>query len=727
MLEKLIEMVEEYSPQSDIELIIKAYNFAEIAHEGQFRRSGEKYFIHPVQVALILAELRMDSTTIIAGLLHDVIEDTEYDYEFIVKEFGKEIAELVDGVTKLTRLTFESKEERQAENLRKMFLAMAKDIRVILIKLADRLHNMRTLNYQTDEKRREKALETLEIYAPIAHRLGISRIKWELEDLCLRYIDPEGYYDLVQKVAQKREDREKFINKVIGMLKEKLEDFHIKNEISGRPKHFYSIYKKMIHQNKLFDEIFDFLAVRIIVDTVKDCYGVLGVVHTMWKPLPGRFKDYVAMPKPNMYQSLHTTVIGPEGEPFEIQIRTWEMHRIAEYGIAAHWKYKENKTTTTRLEEDEKLAWLRQMLEWEKETKDPKEFMEALKIDLFTNEVFVFTPKGKVINLPAGSTPIDFAYKIHSDVGNKCVGAKIDGRIVPLDTKLKNGNIVEILTSSNSNGPSRDWLKIVKSSQAKTKIRQWFKKERREENIIRGRDLLEKELKRQGINPVIVLQTKPLTQIAKKLSLNTDEDLYAVLGYGGITFAQIMPKIRAYIRQENLEVKEIPEKEIADISKPITEHKKKKEKLNQGVRVKGIDNIMVRFARCCNPVPGDEIVGYITRGRGVSIHRSDCPNMLQNTEVSERFIEVEWGNSESIAFQAEIQIQAADRKGLLSEITYILSEAKISVEALNARTNKEKIAVLNLVLEINSTDELKSLMEKFKRVKGVIDVFRVTS
>jgi len=727
MLEKLIEMVEEYSPQSDIELIIKAYNFAEIAHEGQFRRSGEKYFIHPVQVALILAELRMDSTTIIAGLLHDVIEDTEYDYEFIVKEFGKEIAELVDGVTKLTRLTFESKEERQAENLRKMFIAMAKDIRVILIKLADRLHNMRTLNYQTDEKRREKALETLEIYAPIAHRLGISRIKWELEDLCLRYIDPEGYYDLVQKVAQKREDREKFINKVIGMLKEKLEDFHIKNEISGRPKHFYSIYKKMIHQNKLFDEIFDFLAVRIIVDTVKDCYGVLGVVHTMWKPLPGRFKDYVAMPKPNMYQSLHTTVIGPEGEPFEIQIRTWEMHRIAEYGIAAHWKYKENKTTTTRLEEDEKLAWLRQMLEWEKETKDPKEFMEALKIDLFTNEVFVFTPKGKVINLPAGSTPIDFAYKIHSDVGNKCVGAKIDGRIVPLDTKLKNGNIVEILTSSNSNGPSRDWLKIVKSSQAKTKIRQWFKKERREENIIRGRDLLEKELKRQGINPVIVLQTKPLTQIAKKLSLNTDEDLYAVLGYGGITFAQIMPKIRAYIRQENLEVKEIPEKEIADISKPITEHKKKKEKLNQGVRVKGIDNIMVRFARCCNPVPGDEIVGYITRGRGVSIHRSDCPNMLQNTEVSERFIEVEWGNSESIAFQAEIQIQAADRKGLLSEITYILSEAKISVEALNARTNKEKIAVLNLVLEINSTDELKSLMEKFKRVKGVIDVFRVTS
>ena len=727
MLEKLIEMVEEYSPQSDIELIIKAYNFAEIAHEGQFRRSGEKYFIHPVQVALILAELRMDSTTIIAGLLHDVIEDTEYDYEFIVKEFGKEIAELVDGVTKLTRLTFESKEERQAENLRKMFIAMAKDIRVVLIKLADRLHNMRTLNYQTDEKRREKALETLEIYAPIAHRLGISRIKWELEDLCLRYIDPEGYYDLVQKVAQKREDREKFINKVIGMLKEKLEDFHIKNEISGRPKHFYSIYKKMIHQNKLFDEIFDFLAVRIIVDTVKDCYGVLGVVHTMWKPLPGRFKDYVAMPKPNMYQSLHTTVIGPEGEPFEIQIRTWEMHRIAEYGIAAHWKYKENKTTTTRLEEDEKLAWLRQMLEWEKETKDPKEFMEALKIDLFTNEVFVFTPKGKVINLPAGSTPIDFAYKIHSDVGNKCVGAKIDGRIVPLDTKLKNGNIVEILTSSNSNGPSRDWLKIVKSSQAKTKIRQWFKKERREENIIRGRDLLEKELKRQGINPVIVLQTKPLTQIAKKLSLNTDEDLYAVLGYGGITFAQIMPKIRAYIRQENLEVKEIPEKEIADISKPITEHKKKKEKLNQGVRVKGIDNIMVRFARCCNPVPGDEIVGYITRGRGVSIHRSDCPNMLQNTEVSERFIEVEWGNSESIAFQAEIQIQAADRKGLLSEITYILSEAKISVEALNARTNKEKIAVLNLVLEINSTDELKSLMEKFKRVKGVIDVFRVTS
>jgi len=724
MLEKLIAMITEYNPQCDVELIRKAYNFSEAAHEGQFRKSGEKYFIHPIEVAKILAELEMDGTTIIAGLLHDVIEDTNNDYNTIVREFGEEIAELVDGVTKLTRLSFESKEERQAENLRKMFIAMAKDIRVILIKLADRLHNMRTLKYQTDEKKKEKAVETLEIFAPIAHRLGISRIKWELEDLCLRYIDTEGYYDLVEKVAKKRKNREEFINEVIRLLKDKLEKLDIQNEISGRPKHFYSIYRKMTYQNKSFDEIFDFLAVRIIVDNVKDCYGALGVVHTMWKPIPGRFKDYIAMPKPNMYQSLHTTVIGPQGEPFEIQIRTWEMHQIAEYGIAAHWKYKENKIADSKIEIDDKLAWLRQMLEWEKETKDPKEFMESLKIDLFTNEVFVFTPKGKVINLPAGSTPIDFAYKIHSDIGNKCVGAKVDGRIVPIDYTLKNGNIIEILTSGHSNGPSRDWLKIVKSSQAKSKIKQWFKKERREENITRGRELLEKEVKRQGLNPIVVLQTKLLNNIAKKLSLNTEDDLYAVLGYGGITFAQIIPKIREYVRKENLQPIELEGKEVTIPKKPI-ENKKKKNKVNQGVRVKGIDNIMVRFARCCNPVPGDAIIGYITRGRGVSIHREDCHNMSENTETTERFIEVEWDNSNNISFQVEIQVKATDRKGLLSELTYVLSEAKIRVEALNARTNKERMAVLNLILEVDSIEDLEKLMEKLKNIKGVLDVFRV--
>lgn len=723
MLENLIAMLEEYNPQCDVELIIKAYNFAESSHAGQYRKSGERYFIHPVEVAKILVELQMDSTTIAAGLLHDVIEDTGYDYNKIRQEFGEEIAELVEGVTKLTRLSFESKEERQAENLRKMFVAMAKDIRVILIKLADRLHNMRTLRYQTDEKKKEKALETLEIFAPIAHRLGISRIKWELEDLCLRYIDPEGYYELVEKVAKKRKDREDFINEVIKKLRNKLEEFNIENEISGRPKHFYSIYRKMTYQGKSFDEIFDFLAIRILVDTVKDCYGALGVVHTLWKPIPGRFKDYIAMPKPNMYQSIHTTVIGPKGEPFEIQIRTGEMHQIAEYGIAAHWKYKENIITNKETEIDDKLSWLRQMLEWEKEMKDPKEFMESLKIDLFTNEVFVFTPKGKVINLPTGSTPVDFAYKIHSDIGNRCVGAKIDGRIVPIDYKLKNGNIVEILTSGHSNGPSRDWLKIVKSSQAKTKIKQWFKKERREENVSRGREILEKEIRRQGLNANEALQVKLLISIAKKLSLNNEEDLYAAIGYGGITLAQVIPKIKENIKKDIPQTQEIQEKEIPLANKHIDS--KNKRKPSQGIIVKGIDNIMVRFSRCCNPVPGDEIVGYITRGRGVSIHRKDCPNLYDNAEATERFIEVEWDSNKSISFQAEIQLKATDRKGLLSELTHILSDAKVTVNALNARTNKEKIALLNLILEVNSIDDLNKLMEKLKRVKGVLDVFRV--
>ncbi|SDK56031.1 RelA/SpoT family protein [Natronincola ferrireducens] len=723
MLENLIAMIEEYSPQCDVELIIKAYNFSEASHAGQYRRSGERYFIHPLEVAKILVELQMDSTTIAAGLLHDVIEDTSYDYNKIKEAFGEEIAELVEGVTKLTRLSFESKEERQAENLRKMFVAMAKDIRVILIKLADRLHNMRTLKYQTDEKKKEKALETLEIFAPIAHRLGISRIKWELEDLCLRYIDPEGYYELVEKVAKKRKDREDFINNVIKQLKINLGEFEIENEISGRPKHFYSIYRKMTYQGKSFDEIFDFLAIRILVDNVKDCYGVLGVVHTMWKPIPGRFKDYIAMPKPNMYQSLHTTVIGPKGEPFEIQIRTYEMHQIAEYGIAAHWKYKENQITNEKIEIDDKLAWLRQMLEWEKETKDPKEFMESLKVDLFTNEVFVFTPKGKVINLPTGATPVDFAYKIHSDVGNKCVGAKVDGRMVPIDYKLKNGNIVEILTSGHSNGPSRDWLKIVKSSQAKTKIKQWFKKERREENVSRGKEILEKEVKRQGLNSTEALQMKLLNTIAKKLSLNNEEDLYAAIGYGGITLTQVIPKIKEYIKKENPQPLEVQEKDI--VASNRTTDGRNKSKQSQGVTVKGIDNIMVRFSRCCNPVPGDEIIGYITRGRGVSIHRKDCPNLYDNSETTERFIDVEWDTSKSIAFQVEIQIKATDRKGLLSELTQILSETKVTVHVLNARTNKEKIALLNLILEVNSIEDLNKLMEKFKRVKGVLDVFRV--
>ncbi len=728
MLENLIAMIEETNPQCDVGLIAKAFHFAERAHQGQYRKSGECYFIHPVEVAKILIELRLDSSTIAAALLHDVIEDTEYGYDTVKQEFGEEIALLVEGVTKLTRMSFESKEERQAENLRKMFVAMAKDIRVILIKLADRLHNMRTLKYQTDEKKKEKAMETLEIYAPIAHRLGISRIKWELEDLCLRYIDPEGYYELVEKVAIKRKDRELYINQVIQELQQRLKEFSIEGEISGRPKHFYSIYRKMTYQGKSFDEIFDFLAVRVIVETIKDCYGVLGIVHTLWKPIPGRFKDYIAMPKPNMYQSLHTTVIGPKGEPVEIQIRTFEMHQISEYGIAAHWKYKEGRGT----DQDKissKLTWVGQMLELEKEYKDPKEFMESLKIDLFTNEVFVFTPKGEVINLPAGSTPIDFAYKIHSDIGNRCVGAKVDGRIVPLDYKLKNGNIVEILTSSNSNGPSRDWLKIVKSSQAKNKIKQWFKRERRDENIEKGRELLEREVRRQGLLQQEALQSKLLISIGRRLGLTSEEDLYAALGYGGITLSQVLPKIKEVIKKDAIKREpqpEITDKEYIPQSRAPEEIASRK-KQGQGVTVKGIDNIMVRFSRCCNPVPGDEIIGYITRGRGVSIHRKDCPNLEDNIESTDRLIDVDWDTTKPISFQAEIQIRATDRKGLLSEITRVITDSKITVNALNARTNKERMAVLNLTMEIDNIEELDRIMKKFRNIQGVIDVYRVTT
>jgi GTP pyrophosphokinase len=722
MLENLLAQMQQYNPNSDLSLIIKAYNFSENAHEGQIRKSGEKYFVHPVQVAKILAELEMDDSTIVAGLLHDVIEDTKYGFEQVKKEFGEEIALLVEGVTKLESLTYETKEERHAESIRKMFLAMAKDIRVIIIKLADRLHNMRTLKFMNENKKKEKALETLEIYAPIAHRLGISKIKWELEDLALLHMDPEGYYELVDKVAKKRREREDYINLVIKQLNESLKNVQIQFEISGRPKHFYSIYRKMVYQHKSFDEIFDLIAVRIVVDNVKDCYGALGIVHTMWKPIPGRFKDYIAMPKPNMYQSLHTTVIGPQGEPFEIQIRTWEMHRIAEYGIAAHWKYKEGKADEADF--DDKLRWLRQMLEWQRDMKDPKEFMESLKVDLFTNEVFVFTPKGDVIDLPAGSTPVDFAYKIHSAVGNSCIGAKVDGRIVPLDYKLKNGNIIEVLTSGHSNGPSRDWLKFVKSNQAKNRIRQWFKKERKEENIEKGREMLEKEARRHGYEVHGLLKQQWLNVLVKKLSLNNIEDLYAAVGYGGIMINQIIPKLKEMYKQSQKEEKPLEELPIVH-SKQYKPKNVNKE--TQGITVKGIDNILVRFSKCCNPVPGDDILGFITRGRGVSVHRKDCLNVTNETDHVDRFIEVEWDEERQTSYQSEIQIIAADRKGLLSEITNVLSETKLIVTAVNARTNREKIAIINLTVEITNVKQLDKLINKIRTMQGVMDVFRVTS
>lgn len=720
MIENLISKIEEYNPNVNLEAIIKAYNFAEASHRGQLRNSGEAYFVHPFNVAMILADLNMDEATIAAGLLHDVLEDTNVTYETLVGKFGEEIANLVDGVTKLKKLKYKTKQENQAENLRKMVLAMAKDIRVIIIKLADRLHNMRTLEYMSEEKKKEKALETLEIYAPLAHRLGISRIKWELEDLALRYLDPEGYYDLVEKVSKRRKEREAYIQRIIKQIDEKLEEMNITRDISGRPKSFYSIYKKMVYQNKSFEQIFDLTAIRIIVDTIKDCYGVLGIVHTMWKPIPGRFKDYIAMPKPNMYQSLHTTVIGPEGEIFEIQIRTWEMHRTAEYGIAAHWKYKEGSVKTDNF--DEKLAWLRQLLEWQKELKDPREFMETLKIDLFADEVFVFTPKGDVINLPNGSTPIDFAYRVHTAVGHNCVGAKVDGRIVPLDYKLKNGNIVEILTSSNSSGPSIDWLKIVKSNQAKNKIRQWFKREQRGANILKGKELLEKEIKRQGLKVGEVLKEEWIKKVANKLSLNTPDDLYAGLGYGSITISQVMSRLREYYN-EHYGIRIDEANEEAKISEQISARGRKR--FTQGVSIKGVENIKVKFSKCCNPVPGDDIIGYITRGRGVSIHRKDCPN-LSSLEGKERFIEVFWNTDEKAEYPAEIQIKGTDRPGLLTEITSKITEAQLSLLALNARTNKEKLAIINMTLEIKDIDQLRELMKKIKKLKGVIDVYRVT-
>lgn len=720
MIENLISKIEEYNPNVNLEAIIKAYNFAEASHRGQLRNSGEAYFVHPFNVAMILADLNMDEATIAAGLLHDVLEDTNVTYETLVGKFGEEIANLVDGVTKLKKLKYKTKQENQAENLRKMVLAMAKDIRVIIIKLADRLHNMRTLEYMSEEKKKEKALETLEIYAPLAHRLGISRIKWELEDLALRYLDPEGYYDLVEKVSKRRKEREAYIQRIIKQIDEKLEEMNITRDISGRPKSFYSIYKKMVYQNKSFEQIFDLTAIRIIVDTIKDCYGVLGIVHTMWKPIPGRFKDYIAMPKPNMYQSLHTTVIGPEGEIFEVQIRTWEMHRTAEYGIAAHWKYKEGSVKTDNF--DEKLAWLRQLLEWQKELKDPREFMETLKIDLFADEVFVFTPKGDVINLPNGSTPIDFAYRVHTAVGHNCVGAKVDGRIVPLDYKLKNGNIVEILTSSNSSGPSIDWLKIVKSNQAKNKIRQWFKREQRGANILKGKELLEKEIKRQGLKVGEVLKEEWIKKVANKLSLNTPDDLYAGLGYGSITISQVMSRLREYYN-EHYGIRIDEANEEAKISEQISARGRKR--FTQGVSIKGVENIKVKFSKCCNPVPGDDIIGYITRGRGVSIHRKDCPN-LSSLEGKERFIEVFWNTDEKAEYPAEIQIKGTDRPGLLTEITSKITEAQLSLLALNARTNKEKLVIINMTLEIKDIDQLRELMKKIKKLKGVIDVYRVT-
>jgi guanosine-3',5'-bis(diphosphate) 3'-pyrophosphohydrolase len=710
----LAQQIKKYDPKGDLELIRKAYDFAKKAHKGQHRVSGELYIFHPLEVAVILADLEMDVITIAAGLLHDVVEDTIFTIDDIKKEFGSEIALLVDGVTKLGRLEFRSKEEQQVENLRKMFLAMAKDIRVVLIKLADRLHNMRTLKHLPEQKQKEKALETIEIFAPLAHRLGISKIKWELEDLAFRYLKPEEYYNLVESVVKKRSERETDIEFVIQKLKEKTKELGIPVEIQGRPKHLYSIHKKMVEKNRNFDQIYDLTAVRVIVNTVKECYAVLGMIHTLWKPIPGRFKDYVAMPKPNMYQSLHTTVIGPDGEPLEIQIRTWEMHRTAEYGIAAHWKYKEGPKGDKDFEK--KLSWLRELLEWQRELRDAREFMEGLKIDLFTDEVFVFTPRGDVIDLPVGSCPIDFAYRIHTGVGNKCIGAKVNGKIVSIDYKLKNGDIIEILTSAQSNGPSRDWLKIVKSTQARSKIRQWFKKEKREENIVKGKEMLEKEVRRRGLSYQELFKPEWVGIVMERFNFNDVDDLYSALGYGGITANQVIQRLMEEYRKEN---------KINPVEDIKRENRRKKKPQDKGIRVKGVDDLLVRFSKCCNPVPGDDIVGYITRGRGVSIHRRDCPNVLQYLNDKDRFTDAEWSEANGASYNVEIQVEGHDRPGLLSEVINTINELKTVIVAVNARTSKDRVAVIDMTLETDGKDHLENLMQRLKKIKDVFSVTRV--
>lgn len=726
MLENLLLRIEQYNPEADLKTIVKAFEYASKAHENQYRKSGEKYITHPIEVAKILAELELDVDTIAAGLLHDVIEDTEITYEDIKRDFSEDIANLTDGVTKLGKIAYKSKEETQAENMRKMFLAMGKDIRVVLIKLADRLHNMRTLKHMRPEKAKDISIETIEIYAPIANRLGISKVKLEMEDIALRYIDPESYYDLVDKIAQKKVERDAYINSVIQQIHEKLDESGINADITGRAKHFYSIYRKMKNQNKEFDEIFDLMAVRVLVDSVKDCYSVLGLVHSMWRPIISRMKDYIGNPKPNMYQSLHTTVIGPDGEPLEIQMRTWEMHKTAEFGIAAHWKYKEGKINTEASDLESKLAWLRQMMEWQKEVSDPKEFMQSLKTDLFTSEVYVFTPQSEVIELPAGAVPLDFAYKVHSEVGNKSVGAKVNGRIVPQTYKLQTGDIVEILTSSNSNGPSRDWLNIVQSSHAKNKIRQWFKRERREENIKQGRDMFERELKRNGFSQTEVMKQKYIGPILKSLNLQNEEDMYNALGYGGVTTGQIIPRIR---EKYELEHKEAKLKKASENNIPtIEEPKKKPVSSNQGVQVKGHSSILVRFAKCCNPLPGDDIVGYVTKGRGVSIHRIDCDNIdLTDEEANQKLVEVEWDQSTSIIkeFDVEIIMQADDRRGLFVDVSKVFSDEKITVNSINARKNKDSIAIMNAGITVSSKEQLKGIINKLKRLDGMHSVSRV--
>ena len=729
---EFIEKLLSINPNYNTESIEKAYEVAERLHDGQVRKSGEPYLIHPVNVAYILAELGMDEATIVGGLLHDVVEDTEYTREDLVGDFSEEIAVLVDGVTKLGNIKYESKEEIQAENFRKMFLAMSKDIRVLVIKLADRLHNMRTLEFMRPEKRIEKATETLEIYAPLAARLGIFSIKFELEDLALKYLHPEEYDDLVVKIGQMKTKRETIINNVIQEIKEALDDMGLKYEIYGRAKHYYSIYKKMMIQHKDIDEIFDLIAVRIIVESVRDCYAVLGIVHTLWTPIPGRFKDYIAMPKPNMYQSIHTTVIGENGDPFEIQIRTWEMHHVAEYGIAAHWKYKEGKTSGESSNDDIKLAWLRQSLELEKDSDDPKDFLENVKMDLFTSQVFVFTPQGKVLELPNGSTPLDFAFKIHSEIGYKCVGAKVSGKMVPIDYVLQNGDIVEIVTSSNSSGPSMDWLNIAKSSNARNKIRAYLKRENKNENIEKGRDLVEKYFKKRNLDVPAFMKDQYIRRAIKDAKFANPEEAWVQLSAGGSLVSKFANLLISYYEEDTKQELPKSNEEIIEELK-VQEAKKtraqKKSKDNPGIVVEGADNLMIKLAKCCNPVPGDEIIGFITKGRGISVHRCDCTNIVSLPEEEKaRFIEVEWEDLKAgKSYEATINIIGSDRRGLLSDISKVCDNMDVNLSGVNARTGKDGAMNMTIQLEISSIQEMDRILRALRNIEGITNVYRARS